>query len=35
MDLQLTDKVSIVTGASRDIGQAIAQTLAPELNIAG
>ena len=30
MDLQLTDKVSIVTGASRGIGRAIAQTLAAE-----
>ncbi|MBX7105470.1 MAG: SDR family oxidoreductase [Gemmataceae bacterium] len=30
MDLQLTDKVGIVTGASRGIGRAIAQTLAAE-----
>ena len=30
MDLQLTDKVAIITGASRGIGRAIAQTLAAE-----
>ena len=30
MDLQLTDKVGIVTGASRGIGRAIAQGLAEE-----
>src|SRR6202023_3162169 len=30
MDLQLSDKVAIVTGASRGIGRAIAQTLGAE-----
>src|SRR5690349_13820164 len=30
MDLQLTNKVGIVTGASRGIGRAIAQTLSDE-----
>src|SRR5881628_3738020 len=30
MDLQLADKVGIVTGASRGIGRAIAQALAAE-----
>jgi short-subunit dehydrogenase len=30
MDLQLTGKVGIVTGASRGIGRAIAQTLSGE-----
>jgi len=30
MDLQLAGKVAIITGASRGIGRAIAQTLATE-----
>src|SRR5580704_1371793 len=30
MDLQLSDRVAIVTGASRGIGRSIAQTLAAE-----